>query len=139
MHLRQVKEIVVAKALVVVMYISLQQNYILHCATFPSSFETVSTWLDNEWILLLQDDLAEVCFISITVSGYRLNQDFPQVEETSARQSSFVRTGGTQLTSQCSKATLQFCRSERTFLWQNSQNRVRLVRFSQSGRTNVFR
>jgi len=59
----------------------------------------VSIWLDNEWILLLQDDLAEVCVISITVSGYRWNQDFPQVEETSARQISFVRTGRTRLTS----------------------------------------
>lgn len=59
----------------------------------------MSIWLDNEWILLLQDDLAEVCFISVTVTGYRWNQDFRQVEETSARQISFVRTGRTRLTS----------------------------------------
>ena len=84
----------------------------------------MSIWLDNEWILLLQDDIAEVCFISITVSGYRWNQDFPQVEETSARQISFVRTGRTRLTS---VQRQRFCSNEVRELLYDKTARTGLV------------
>ena len=66
----------------------------------------MSIWLDVQWIFLLQDDAAQVYFISIMFAGYKLK------ETLFVEWKSFVRTGRALLNS---VEMLKFCRGKRPF------------------------